>query len=584
LDVAATPELTGVPALLVWGAVGIAPEGVRPVDMLAVNSLELPPFSACGGSDSSPYGCGRLSVNGNYVSAAATKWATHEAGRRSAPLADAGGVVVESATRMPFEQSGVMWSISFSNPSESNAVSIKVEFELSVTAAKFESVGTWVYQVPVPLTNSTAIIWLILPALAAQVPSDQAPVDYSAFAGQQKGVAVCGTGDPDTGKPATPACARYVFSGSAQPDTIAFAQTPSAHPPATPAGSAHPPTATFEAMKIPANGTVTVTLSLAVGGDAEAALAAQDGFARDAPTFRREWEAAHTKWQHRWAQAFTPPSSSSSSHPPRSSDGEAAVMNDFWSGSLPTLELDPAPGPAAPPPPPGTRGSGNTTTTAAADAEVAAAAAAADAEGVMRVYYVSCLTVISQARTNLPVVHSKVWPNGNGNLGASRDGKHFFGIGGSRSWWWDEALTSIMFALLEPAGRAPTFQAWLAHDDHAGTTFGHGLGNGYALDCPLGAQVPTPLILLLQFGLTYLPLPRRPPSAATPAARSRRPRRPRRKRRAPRSTASTVTTLVRCLAYTVISRRPTNLLLVYRPRRPRRKQGPSTWPCRTTCA
>lgn len=60
------------------------------------------------------------------------------------------------------------------------------------------------------------------------------------------------------------------------------------------------------------------------------------------------------------------------------------------------------------------------------------------------------------------------------------------GIGGSRSWWWDEGLTSMMLALLEPAGRQATLQAWLAHDQ--ADVFGHGLGNGYALDCePVGS-------------------------------------------------------------------------------------------------
>ena len=31
-----------------WGAVGISPEGTRPVDLFAVNSLEMPPFAGCG--------------------------------------------------------------------------------------------------------------------------------------------------------------------------------------------------------------------------------------------------------------------------------------------------------------------------------------------------------------------------------------------------------------------------------------------------------------------------------------------------------------------------------------------------------
>ena len=32
-----------------------------------------------------------------------------------------------------------------------------------------------------------------------------------------------------------------------------------------------------------------------------------------------------------------------------------------------------------------------------------------------------------------------MWPNGNGNVGHTT-----MGVGGSRSWWWDESLTSMM--------------------------------------------------------------------------------------------------------------------------------------------
>lgn len=106
-----------------------------------------------------------------------------------------------------------------------------------------------------------------------------------------------------------------------------------------------------------------------------------------------------------------------------------------------------------------------------------------DGAGVARVYYMSALTVLSQMRTNLPFVFARVWPNGNGNVGHTT-----MGIGGSRSWWWDEGLTSMLLALLEPESRPPTYQAWLDHDDHPGTKFGHGKGNGYAMDCkPLGS-------------------------------------------------------------------------------------------------
>ena len=43
------------------GALGIAPQGLRPVDLFGVNALELPPFAACGSSKAHPYGCGAVS-------------------------------------------------------------------------------------------------------------------------------------------------------------------------------------------------------------------------------------------------------------------------------------------------------------------------------------------------------------------------------------------------------------------------------------------------------------------------------------------------------------------------------------------
>ena len=82
---------------------------------------------------------------------------------------------------------------------------------------------------------------------------------------------------------------------------------------------------------------------------------------------------------------------------PRAPRREQAFTPDsgFWSGNLPTLTLDPG---------------------------------SASAAGVARVFYMSVLTVVSQMRTNLPLIFERVWPNGNGNVGHTT-----MGIGGSRS-------------------------------------------------------------------------------------------------------------------------------------------------------
>eukprot|EP01047_Picozoa_sp_COSAG01_P055146 COSAG01_NODE_6107_length_3846_cov_1.891113_1_plen_378_part_00 len=130
-----------------WGAGGIAPQTLRPVDLVAVNSLELPPYSGCGASmhagSPSGFGCGRMLVDGVQVAAASTRWQSHEAGRRSAPLAGS-SVTVESAMRMPFEQNGVIWEVNFTAAAQ-QAATIRIDFELAGMMNKRPTVGTWVY-------------------------------------------------------------------------------------------------------------------------------------------------------------------------------------------------------------------------------------------------------------------------------------------------------------------------------------------------------------------------------------------------------------------------------------------------------
>lgn len=195
-----------------WGAGGIAPQTLRPVDLVAVNSLELPPYSGCGAAMNarapSGYGCGRLLVDGLQPNVTATRWQTHEAGRRAAPLPGS-GVVAESAMRMPFEQNGVMWEINFTNPT-SVAATIRLDFELSAMMNKLPTVGTWVY----PTIN------------------DANAFNFSAFsdsASGHRGVLSCGGG---SGAKSRSACTRFVFVGTLQPDKITF--PPAAPPPPSP--------------------------------------------------------------------------------------------------------------------------------------------------------------------------------------------------------------------------------------------------------------------------------------------------------------------------------------------------------------
>ena len=196
-----------------WGAGGIAPQTLRPVDLIAVNSLELPPYSGCGAAMNadlpSGYGCGRLLVDGQQPTVTATRWQTHEAGRRTAPLPGS-GVIVESAMRMPFEQNGVVWEVNFTTAGDSGAT-IRLDFELSAMMNKLPTVGTWVY----PTVNTAEFF------------------NFSAItggSGGQKGVLSCGGGK---GSSSRSACSRFVFVGL-QPDAITFPPLPPPPPPPSP--------------------------------------------------------------------------------------------------------------------------------------------------------------------------------------------------------------------------------------------------------------------------------------------------------------------------------------------------------------
>ena len=223
-------------------------------------------------------------------------------------------------------------------------------------------------------------------------------------------------------------------------------------PPPPPPGVIVVPVVKFDAINIPANTTLTMQIVLSIGDNSTTAATLEKTAASNQAAFTEQWTAAHDKWEERWQQVFTP-------------------NNGFFSGHLPIIDLESS----------GSEGAGagagdNDVKRSSSNSTTAAAVNAA--AGVSRVYWMTILTVITQLRTNLPHIFPRVFVNGQGNLGGVQ-----FGVGGARSWWWDEALTSLMLAMLEPAGRAPTMQAWLAHDQDG--VFGHGLGNGYAMDCPV---------------------------------------------------------------------------------------------------
>lgn len=169
----------------------------------------------------------------------------------------------------------------------------------------------------------------------------------------------------------------------------------------------------FKQLVVAPKATRTIRIVLAVGRSAASATALATATASTAAAFDRSWSECHSKWEARWQSAFQP-------------------SDPFFTGSLPTLDLD-------------------------GMDELGTAAA-----GVARVYYASVLSIVSQMRTNLPLMYDKVWPTSQGSSEALRKGGVV--IGGAITYFWDEALSSLLLALLEPRGRPPTLQAWFNAD------------------------------------------------------------------------------------------------------------------------
>lgn len=173
------------------------------------------------------------------------------------------------------------------------------------------------------------------------------------------------------------------------------------------------PRAFFKKLVVPPKSTYTLRAIMTVGTSVADASAVANGAATSTATFEDSWSESHRRWEARWQAAFDP-------------------ADHFFSGCVPTLELD--------------------------DAEDESTSAA----GVSRVYYASVLSIVSQMRTNLPLMYEKVWPTSQGSNEALRKGGVV--IGGAITYFWDEALSSQLLALLEPRGRPPTFNAWFTAD------------------------------------------------------------------------------------------------------------------------
>jgi hypothetical protein len=373
--------------------------GLRPVDMFAINSLEIPPFAGCGNSRAhgTIFGCGRMLVDGKHVEAAAVRYRADEIQRRSGD--GSGGLRVSSATRMLFEQPGVMWEVNITN-ADSTAAAADVEFELPAMVNELAHVA-WVQRLPFDPSNYT----------------------FTKLGGGLHGVLSVGKAALATAS-TRPAASLFAFPRVGEDEDAPEITLPLG------STSSSVPRALFRRFTVLPRASRTIKIIMTIAATAKQAQALASSAAGTGQAFDASWSAAHSKWEARWQSAFN-------------------HSDSFFSGAAPILELQgPVPGSMT--------------------------------SAVSRVYYASVLSIVSQMRTNLPKMYGKVWPTSQGSNEPLSQGGVV--IGGAISYYWDEALSSTLLALLEPGGRVPTLQAWMTSDLKGK------LHNWFDLDCgnPIG--------------------------------------------------------------------------------------------------
>lgn len=193
------------------------------------------------------------------------------------------------------------------------------------------------------MVNEYAHVSWVLP-----VPFDPTNFTYTKTGCTPSGGSICGV--VAVGKaPATP---------SVRPaaSVIAFVdEMPEIDLPAPGVGV---PRALFRQLVVDPGATRTLRVVMAVANASDTAMALALSSAASADVFDATWAECHDKWEARWRAAFN------------NSDA-------FFSGSLPILDLEGASDPTTP------------------------------AANVTRVYYASVLSIVSQMRTNLPLMYNK---------------------------------------------------------------------------------------------------------------------------------------------------------------------------------
>ena len=247
-------------------------------NLLGVTFLTFAPYSQ--GSDTAV-----LSVNGSAMSAQQSRWFPYQVERS----ADSPGLHVDTIVRMPFEQQGVLFSITVQNTStqtQTPVVSVALRGYIRNIS------GAWSWSSPRPGTTGFS----------------------SALSGTGNNVLVVND---------TQSAAATAFAFATPPSSLATSGTEEGVAQWTPT--------------LAAGQSVTLQFVLAVGSNSTAAAATATNWAGSFSDF---YTQAQSLWEQRWESAFQPGNSNFSGSAPVLDTTDAALQQVYYTGVLTAMLLE----------------------------------------------------------------------------------------------------------------------------------------------------------------------------------------------------------------------------------------------------
>jgi hypothetical protein len=290
-------------------------------DLTSISWLAAPPYS--GG-----YHTGILKVNGETVITQSYKWSVYNALRKS----QLPGLDIISDTRLVFGDNGALWRIDFENTT-GQEITIDVDLDVIGFISRYDTDWQWWYPFPSLRANEKEafeddLISVFLENLHEMKKvrdsigihpvspdwPDDSMIMHSNFykaTGEENSILVKDLNST----------ALTVFNFKQKPDNISLKNA---------GGSVS------WKLKIPANGSKTISYSMSFGSDTEAVAKSAAAWSGN---FENTFASVKNQWEEKWKELFTPNNSFVSGNFPILETGEPKVRRVYYMSAVTMLYL-----------------------------------------------------------------------------------------------------------------------------------------------------------------------------------------------------------------------------------------------------